>query len=79
MHGTGQLIGTGGVLVSTTDTLQLADYFVGPHTSHERRNALQVAVTTSRELDILYDALFIDIKVYLGRTRPLRIIGIFHL
>lgn len=79
MHGTGQLIGTGGVLVSATDTLQLADHFIGPHPSHECRNALQVAVTTSCELDILYDALFIDIKVYLGRTRPLRIIGIFHL
>ena len=77
-QGRSQLVGAGRVLVPAADALKLANDILGFHATHECGNALQVAMTAAIELHIAQDALFIDVKIDLGRACALGIISIFH-
>ncbi len=58
-----QLVGTRGVLVTTTYALQLADHVTGLHATHQDRNALQISMTTAIERHITQDALVINFHI----------------
>ena len=78
-QGIGQLVGARGVLVATTDALQLLDHITSRHAAHQRADALQITMATAHKLHIPDDALVIDVKIDLRRACALSIIGVTHL
>ncbi len=61
----GQLVRAGCVLVAATDALQLAHDIGGLHAAHQRRDALQIAMATTIELNVLDITLLVNLEVNL--------------
>ena len=55
-----QLVGARCVLVAATNALQTAYDLVAMHATHELANSLQVAMTSSKECDILDDIVVVE-------------------
>lgn len=57
-EGLGELVGAGGGFLAAADTFEFGDDIFYFHTFHKGSNALQVAVTSTGEDDIFYNAIF---------------------
>lgn len=55
---TGKLVWTRGSLVATVDAFQTGYYVFDFHTTHQRRDALEVAIAAAKETNLLYYAVF---------------------
>lgn len=59
----GELVGATGGLVSATDSTQSCAHIGGFHATHQRANALCIAVTAANELHVLHHSLIINIDI----------------
>lgn len=57
--GTTELVGTAGALSATAHTVELANHIVDVLATHQLTDSLQVAVTASKEKDLLNDVVLI--------------------
>ena len=73
LQGCSQLVWTACRLVTTSNTLQSGDDFLGLHALNQGTNALGVAIAASDELGILHSSIFIntDADVFLAGAMSL--------
>ena len=72
-----QLVGAGGSLGATGNTLNAGDNIIDVHAFHQRGDALQVAVAAAEELNILDLAVF-NLKNDLSGAGALGLVSILH-
>lgn len=70
--------GTGGRLITTSDSFKLADGLLGFHSLNQACDALQVSMATAIESHTAYRAVIIKFQIYLPRAGALGGVTVFH-
>ena len=73
-----ELVGTGGLLITTSNSFKLADGLLGFHSLNQACDALQVSMATAIESHTAYRAVIIKFQIYLPRAGALGGVTVFH-